>query len=259
MEGQAGLDFDHMNYQQRVLNVCLLIGKMLAESGGETYRVENTMYLIAQKAGFETVCYATPTSVFIALNGVAQTQLRSIAGVNINLEKVERLNRLSRHFVAGECTLEDLITKVDEIEEHTIQFPLSLECFGAGLVSLAPMLLFQTPAESLILAFFVGAFGFFISRKIVRFVELKYIHQFVASFAIALAVTGIQALVPTIDANSIVIGALMPLVPGVAITNSFRDLIEGHLLSGIGRLIDAAITAGAIGAGVAIVMSIGQL
>ena len=52
----------------------------------------------------------------------------------------------------------------------------------------------------------------------------------------------------------IIISALMPLVPGVPITNAIRDILAGQLLSGLSKGVEASITAFAIGAGVAIVL-----
>ncbi len=46
----------------------------------------------------------------------------------------------------------------------------------------------------------------------------------------------------------------MILVPGLALTNSLRDLFAGHLISGIGRGVEAVLTAVAIGGGVALVI-----
>ncbi|WP_150531046.1 threonine/serine exporter family protein, partial [Staphylococcus aureus] len=48
----------------------------------------------------------------------------------------------------------------------------------------------------------------------------------------------------------------MPLVPGILITNDIRDLLAGDLLAGMSRGVEAALTAIAIGAGVAIVLLI---
>lgn len=44
------------------------------------------------------------------------------------------------------------------------------------------------------------------------------------------------------------------LVPGILITNAIRDLLAGELLAGMSRGVEAALTAFAIGAGVAIVL-----
>ena len=51
----------------------------------------------------------------------------------------------------------------------------------------------------------------------------------------------------------ITIASVMPLVPGILITNAIRDLLAGELLAGMSRGVEAALTAFA-GAGVAIVL-----
>ena len=52
--------------------------------------------------------------------------------------------------------------------------------------------------------------------------------------------------------NPIVIGALMPLVPGLSITNSVRDLIRGDLVSGGAILTESLLLATALAVGVSI-------
>jgi uncharacterized membrane protein YjjP (DUF1212 family) len=53
------------------------------------------------------------------------------------------------------------------------------------------------------------------------------------------------------NVDNIIIGAVMPLVPGVAITTSFRDILAGHLISGLARGTEAIIIAASIGVGIA--------
>ena len=50
--------------------------------------------------------------------------------------------------------------------------------------------------------------------------------------------------------DKIVIGDIMPLVPGVALTTSIRDLFNGDYLSGAIHLLDALLTAMCIAVGV---------
>lgn len=52
----------------------------------------------------------------------------------------------------------------------------------------------------------------------------------------------------------IIIGSVMPLVPGVPITNSVRDVLAGHLLSGLARGTEALLSASAIALGIAMVL-----
>ena len=54
------------------------------------------------------------------------------------------------------------------------------------------------------------------------------------------------------SSGNIIISALMPLVPGVAITNAIREILSRQIISGIVRTVDAIFVAGAIGFGVVI-------
>ena len=56
--------------------------------------------------------------------------------------------------------------------------------------------------------------------------------------------------------DSAIIGSLMLLVPGLAITNAVRDSIGGDLLAGIIRAVEACLIAIAIALGAGVTMSI---
>lgn len=59
--------------------------------------------------------------------------------------------------------------------------------------------------------------------------------------------------------DKIAIGALMVLVPGVALTNSMRDLIAGDYMAGQTRLVEALLTATSIALGAGIVLSLARI
>lgn len=54
----------------------------------------------------------------------------------------------------------------------------------------------------------------------------------------------------------IVVGALLPLVPGVALTNAVRDFITGDLLSGILRMVEAILVSAALAGGVGLALAL---
>ncbi|MBC7960172.1 MAG: threonine/serine exporter family protein, partial [Vallitaleaceae bacterium] len=54
----------------------------------------------------------------------------------------------------------------------------------------------------------------------------------------------------------IIIGGIMPLVPGVALTNAIRDTIQGDFLSGISRTADAFIVAMSVAVGVGSILKL---
>ena len=54
---------------------------------------------------------------------------------------------------------------------------------------------------------------------------------------------------------TIIIGAIMSLVPGVAITNIMRDIIAGDVITGTTKLAEVLLIALAIAVGIALAMS----
>ena len=75
--------------------------------------------------------------------------------------------------------------------------------------------------------------------------------------AFLLAVTSILCvhyLPGTMDLNVIIIASIMPLVPGVAITNAVYDTLHGDYISGAARMLEAFVTAAAMAIGVGLGM-----
>lgn len=100
------------------------------------------------------------------------------------------------------------------------------------------------------LASAVGYFLFYFINKNFKF---RFVSEFVAAVVIGLTSIWMVKLGFGVNAGLIIVGALMPLVPGVPITNSVRDLLAGHILSGLARGTEALLVAGALGLGIAVV------
>ena len=57
----------------------------------------------------------------------------------------------------------------------------------------------------------------------------------------------------------IIIGAIMPLLPGLAMTNAIRDTMRGDLVSGVARGAEALLVAVALGTGAGLVLKAAML
>ena len=73
---------------------------------------------------------------------------------------------------------------------------------------------------------------------------------------------GIAALVmkrimgDVMNLDTVIIGSIMPLVPGVAITNAVRDTFQGDYISGCARLLEAFLKAAFVALGIGIALSV---
>ena len=242
---------------QLILDTCLMAGKIMTESGSEVYRVEDTMNRIAENAGQkESVSYVTATGLFMGFRSSNYTQLENVTERSINLEKVAIVNNLSRKFANKEITLEELNLKLSNIDHEAPTYSVSLQIFAAGLVSCTLMYIFGGTWQDFLATFVIGMVGFGVSFFAKNLLNIKFLDDFLAAFTIGLFAYLAVRFHLAVNIDNIIIGAVMPLVPGVAITNSFRDILAGHLLSGTARATEAIFVAGSIGIGIAIVFKL---
>ena len=61
-------------------------------------------------------------------------------------------------------------------------------------------------------------------------------------------------MIPQLHLDKILIGDIMLLIPGLAMTNSIRNMLAGNTISGVVRLTESLIWAGALAGGFMIAM-----
>ncbi|MGF2384527.1 threonine/serine exporter family protein [Lentilactobacillus otakiensis] len=236
--------------EDELIAVCGRVGKILLTSGAETSRVEGTVEYIGRAAHYDISCHATITALFVGVKNQTKTHLVKVRLGDFNLEKVDEINTMSRKFVTGQIDFEELKRTIDQIDKKVIDFTWPEKVFGAALVSVAPMLLFKATWADLGLAFFVGIFGYLAAALSSPRIKTPYVAAGLGGFTVGFLAAVLQSLGIATNAGNIIVSALMPLVPGVAITNSFREIIDRNTISGVVRAVDALIIAGSIGAGV---------
>lgn len=243
--------------KQLIIDTCILAGKIMLESGSEVYRTEDTITRIATNAGEpESVCYTTATGIFVGFRSSNYTQLENIPQRSINLEKVSLVNQLSREFAQKEINLPELYQRLTLLETDTPTFSISLRLLAAGIVSCTLMYIFGGTWQDFIATFFVGVIGYASYLFTQKLFQVPYLDSFAAAFVIGLLAYLAVHFHLAVNIDNIIIGAVMPLVPGVAITNSFRDILAGHLISGTARGTEAIFIAGSVGLGIALIFKL---
>ncbi|WP_169336673.1 threonine/serine exporter family protein [Salinicoccus albus] len=235
-----------------VFYIALNCGKILLENGAETYRIEDTMARIADNYGIDnTQVFVTPTVIIFSMNDYALTQTVRIDERANNLEKIDSINNLSRR-IAGGLPLRQAIDQLGTIHDTRI-FPFWMVVLSGAIIGVSFLMLFEGVTVDIPAAVIAGAGGVFIMEGIQRYTKIKFFTEFFAAVFIAMAAILYAEYGPGQMLDTIVISSVMPLVPGVLITNAIREMIRGHLLAGVIKGAEAALTAIAIGAGVALV------
>ena len=236
----------------QALAVASEAGHILLENGAEISRVEETMERIASHFGVDS------TSFFVLSNGIFTTSsFNKYANVEFipfkgtQLDKVVAVNQLSRDIVAGKCSLEEARVRLHEIRtmkphpvwEQVLASALGSAgfciVFGGGLLDCAAsfvcgillwlFVLFVTaPHLSKIVGNIVG--GFFVTALCIAFHRIGFGHSL----------------------PNMIIGAIIPLIPGVPFVNGVRDVANEDYIAGATRLLDALLVFFCIAAGVAL-------
>lgn len=244
---------------KKLLLLAALTGKIMLKNGAETYRVEDTIERIckSRKQIKYADAFVTPTGIFVSLeyDGEMMTYLIRIKSIKIDLNKIDMVNEFSREFVSSHMSVDKGIEKLKKINQ--------VESYSKAMKNLSGAL-----ACSFFALLFGGNFLDFVSTYLVSLVVLltvgkidKYKMTFFINNIIGASVASILSiLVVNIGIGSnmdtIIIGSIMSLVPGVPITNALRDTISGDFISGLSRGMEAIFSALAIAFGVGIVLNI---
>ena len=257
MEGQ-----EQDVHLSEVLEVAAEAGHILLENGAEISRVEDIMLRISSHFGVDS------GNFFVLSNGIFTTgsvdKVRSSGGQaetyanvefiplrGIQLSKVVAVNRLSYDISFGLCTLEQARERLRLIRQAPGKPAWEL-ILGSALGSGGFCAVFGGGWLDCAAAFTVGALLY----AFILLVSSRYLSKIVGGICNALLATLLCILCHRIGFGSslgnIVIGAIMPLIPGVPFVNGVRDLANSDYIAGLTRLTDAMLGFVCIALGVAL-------
>lgn len=257
-EEMRGLQLEPMKDTQlkKVIDLCLLTGEVLLKSGAETARVEDTMFRIASSFGItKSQCYVTPTAIMFALDRDEPAKLLRIAERSTDLEKVAMVNNISRQISSGELSIDAALKEIKKIAEADLTYPIWIQILFAALTSACFLIMFGGKWNDFTPALLAGGLGYGVFFYIHKIVKLKFFSEFIAAFVIGVTAFLLVHFGFGYQMDKIIIGSVMPLVPGLLITNAVRDLITGHFASCLSKGAEAFLTSSSIGTGIAIVFA----
>ncbi|MDO4869018.1 MAG: threonine/serine exporter family protein [Bacillota bacterium] len=247
--------------QKRILILAVRAGEIMMKAGAEIYRVEDTVERICKACGIDHVdVFALPTGIFVTTDKGSDeddtyTYIRRLKSSETDLNKISRVNDFSRTFTTTDMTVDEGMDVLDEIEGER-KYPVSVRIICASLVAACFSVLFGGGGIDFCIAFISGAICYVFSRLLARADVNFFIRGLcccaLAAFIALVASTNISGA----HYGMIITGCIMLFVPGVAITNSIRDFLSGDMVSGVGRMAEAFITAVSLAVGAGIVLKI---
>ena len=218
----------------RALELVMDAGQTLLENGGEVFRAQQTMEIMAASLGVRDF------HVYVLTNGIF---------ASAHLGRVEAVNELSRELAAGRLGVVEAEARLNTARTLPRSTP-QLEILACVVGSAGFAYLFGGTLADMPVAAVAGLLEALVCQQFARHGINRIFTDIVAAFCGTIWAIAVQAVVPAVNANAAIIGALMVLTPGVALTMGVRDILNGDYLSGSIRLLDALLIAGSIAGGV---------
>ncbi len=243
-----------MDYH-KLLQAILDIAEEMLVCGAEVERVEDSIERMCYAYGCDRVNAFIITSniqvTFEDPRGNIITQIRRLKRNDTNFDRLDYLNDLSRYICANKPDLETLVQKYEAVMNRK-QLPIWLQYFGAVLVASGFAVFFGGNFADAIASGVLGIVITLITRILAKIEENQMAKLFISSviagfLAIVLVAVGIGS-----NVDKIMIGGIMLLIPGIAMTNSVRDLLIGDVVTGMIRFVNSLLMAAAIACGFAL-------
>lgn len=239
------------------------LGALLLRSGAEVNRVEDTIRRIAQAYGFVRVEIFTINNMMTLTvhspKGRIITQTRRITSTKADFEKIARANALSREVCAEPIPYMELQQCVTDIEKNSCAYRTWVRYLAYVITAGAFTIFFGGELKEAAVSAITGFVLCAVVSACERLKIQPIIANLVGSFIMTLLISVLTASGTGAGFDTIVMGNIMLLIPGLGLTTSIRDMITGDTVSGLMGICDALLKAFAIAVGcVAVVLLTGM-
>lgn len=252
-----------MDYD-KLLDMATEMGYQLMYSGAEIYRVEESIYRLLLAYGLEDPqVFAIPNAIIASVTtpqGHPITRMRRIPSHGTDIELLERCNSLCRQLCSEVPPLDEAQHRVGELVKDVPTYRSSQVLMGYGIAPAFFTAMFGGSMRDTLCALICGLIVGVCQIYGGQLLGANGFFRTVVCSAVA-AITSFWTVRIGLGDNvdSIIIGVLMVLVPGVALTNAMREIMAGDIVSGLSRTAEAILVASAIALGTAIGLGAGQL
>jgi len=241
--------------KKKIMRVALFAAELTLRFGGETYRVEETIERMCRARGLMHVSpFAVPTGIFLSddrLEGFSF--IKRIKSRSIDLKRISELNDLVRKYCGGSFTEDEMLIKLKEIAKES-GYQRWQVVLAAGVSAAFFSMLAKGNLHTFWVSLVMGCIVAYLRQMMIRKTLTTLMADGIAGFLVASLAVAAHRLGLMQEIAPVIIGNMMPLVPGVAFTNGLRDLIHGDLVSGTTRVVEALLIAFAIALGVGIAL-----
>jgi uncharacterized membrane protein YjjP (DUF1212 family) len=247
--------------------MAVLAGSIMISSGAETHRVEDTLQRILGTTNFEHAdAFVFTTGMVVTLSDPSVETLsisHRVTDTSRNFGRIADVNSVSRDFCNGLISLDEATSRLRAIKERK-RYNSFLYHLGYILTSSGFAVMFGGDVRDAIATLFCGIVLSIVVLDLGPKIGRGFVTTILAATALTLTATTVSYfsyhwLHISFQTNYMIIGAIMPLVPGLAMTTAFRDILQGDYLSAGSRILEALMVAVGVAIGIGTGMSLSDM
>ena len=223
----------------------LELAKRLHQYGTSAPRLESAIDLCAHRLGLQADVWCSPTALIISFSdlegsgaGVARvTQVMRLSAGDINLARLCAVDEIADRVIAGELGLREgfrLLRALGAPESRLVWAGI-IASYGLSAASIAALFLHSSWVD-LVVAAVIGTLIGGISLLAAGRPRLAAASDAISAIVATAVTIVVSAFVVPLAIKSVVLAALIILVPGFSLTTAVREISSGHLVSGMARL-----------------------
>lgn len=232
--------------------VLLDVAELLMTYGASSNRVRLTVSRISQSFGFLSDLLIVNTAITLFLhkdNEEAYNSLRRTSQPMVNFRKVSGISRMSWKIVESSMTLEQIKAELNLIKELT-HFNRFVVLILVSVAGASFCRIFDGSPTEMAVTFVATFLGLFVRQELVKQKLMLYVTIYIAAFVSSFTAGLAGVLFPGETMEHAFAASVLFLIPGVPLINSSSDLLDGNILTGLSRGINALIIGFAISVGI---------
>lgn len=247
-----------MDYN-RIVELILDVGEEMLKSGAENFRLEDSLYRMCKSYGFRRYdVYAIPSNLQITVEtpqGEMITQIRQIESTDIDFDRLDYLNNLSRYVCANQPDVKEFRERYEEVMNREEPHPAVR--YFAGVMGGAGFAVFfgcnfMDAMVAVIVSLMIVVVGGWLGKRENNVLIFNLILAFLSELMILVAVRlGIGS-----HPDRIMIGIVMLLISGLGVTNGIREVLQRDFISGALNIMNSMLGAAGIAFGIALAIMI---
>jgi uncharacterized membrane protein YjjP (DUF1212 family) len=235
-------------YAERIAFV-LEVASRLHAYGTTAQRLEGAVVAVAQRMGLECEPWSNPTGMILSFSdprrpgGVSDTtRVIRLAPGDTDLYKLCEADRIAEDVMAGRVGIAQGHAQLRALDRPPGVRGRAMQVFGFGLASAAVAGLLRLPWLDIATAGMIGLLIGLLELASQGRPRLQEAGDAISGVVAGFVAIAVASLVAPLNLNTVVIAALIVLLPGMALTNAVNELTSRHLVSGTARFAGALTT-----------------